>query len=180
MRSYALDAQCHGDRISQNDFAPVNHFLDPAQPTPARRGYFTQQEIYIQTTRDYRRTIDYLESRAEIDASRIGLIGYSMGGAQAFLVTGVEPRIKVAVSCCAPADRLKWSPIAPQNFIAGIGDRPFLMIMGRTDTMCPVDHARALLALIPSSHKDLIFIEAGHKLPPDYVPRALEWLQKHL
>src|SRR6185295_11591916 len=61
----ALDAQCHGDRISQNDFAPVNHYEDPALPKPARKGYFTQQEIYMQTTRDYRRAIDYLESRSE-------------------------------------------------------------------------------------------------------------------
>ncbi|MFN8710947.1 MAG: hypothetical protein ACK50J_30110, partial [Planctomyces sp.] len=50
----ALDAQCHGDRIAVNDYAPVNHYRDPAIEGLQRKGYFTQQEIYIQTVRDYR------------------------------------------------------------------------------------------------------------------------------
>lgn len=176
----ALDAQCHGDRISQNDFAPVNHYHDPAQGEVQRKGYFTQQDIYIQTTRDYRRAIDYLETRPDIDAKRIGVVGYSMGGTQSFLLTGVEPRVKVVVSCVVPAERSKWSPIAPQNFAGRIGDRPFLMIMGRTDEMCPIDHARQLHALIKSSHTDLLILDAGHKLSADYVPHAVDWIRKHL
>ena len=142
--------------------------------------YFTQQEIYVQTTRDYRRAIDYLETRPEIDASRVGIVGYSMGGAQTFLLTGVEPRVKAAVSVCTPADRSAFSQIAPQNFTSGIGDRPFLMIMGETDSMCPPALARNLHSLIPSESKGLIFIDAGHKLPPSYVPLAVQWIQKYL
>lgn len=176
----ALDAQCHGDRISQNDFAPVNHFADPALGDKPRKGYFTQPEIYMQTTRDYRRAIDYLETRPDIDAQRIGLVGYSMGGTQAFLLTGVERRVDVAVACVVPMERSKWSPIAPQNFAGGIGDRPFLMIMGETDTMCPVDQARRLHELIKSSKTDLLFLDAGHKLPLDYVPHAIAWIKQHL
>jgi dienelactone hydrolase len=176
----AIDAQCHGDRISQNDFAPVNHFADPALEPHPRKGYFTQQEIYVQTTRDYRRVLDYLESRTEVDPSRIGMIGYSMGGAQTFLLTGVDQRVKVSVACCVPADRVKLSPIAPQNFTTGIGNRPFLMIMGSTDSMCPLDQANGLHALIDAKVKELVFIDAGHKLPVDYVPHAIEWIRKHL
>jgi dienelactone hydrolase len=176
----ALDAQCHGDRIAANDFAPVNHYRDPDVEGLQRKGYFSQQEIYIQTTRDYRRAIDYLESRTDIDTTRIGMLGYSMGGAQTFLLTGVDPRIRAAVSCCAPADTSRFSPIAPQNFTAAIGDRPFLMIMGRTDTMCPVPSAQGVLDLIPSTRKQLVFLEAGHRLPADYVPQAIEWLREHL
>ncbi len=176
----ALDAQCHGDRIAENDFAPVNHFVDPDIKGIQRKGYFTQQEIYIQTTRDYRRAIDYLETRTEIDASRIGAFGYSMGGAQTFLLTGVEPRVKVSVACATPADGSKFSPIAPQNFADSIGQRPFLMIMGRTDSMCPVEKAQALLELIPGPQRELIFFDAGHRLPVDYVPQAVKWITTHL
>ncbi|MCA9012379.1 MAG: alpha/beta fold hydrolase [Planctomycetaceae bacterium] len=176
----ALDAQCHGDRIAENDFAPVNHFVDPEIEGIQRKGYFTQQEIYIQTTRDYRRAIDYLETRVEIDANKIGVFGYSMGGAQTFLLTGVEPRVKVSVACATPADNSKFSSIAPQNFAAEIGQRPFLMLMGRTDTMCPVEKAQALLDLIPAAHKQLMFYEAGHRLPVDYVPQAVKWITTHL
>ena len=176
----ALDAQCHGDRISQNDFAPVNHYVDESAGDKQRKGYFTLNEIYIQTTRDYRRAIDYLETRSDIDKSRIGAIGYSMGGTQTFLLTGVEPRIKAAVAVATPAEKSKWSPVAPQNFIRGIGQRPLLTILGRSDPMCSVEHARELQSLLESKPKDQVFFDAGHKLPADYVPRAVAWMQKYL
>ncbi|MGE3317073.1 MAG: alpha/beta hydrolase family protein [Planctomycetaceae bacterium] len=177
---FALDAQCHGDRISQNDFAPVNHYTEKDGGPNQRKGYFTLPEIYIQTTRDYRRAIDYLETRGDIDKSRIGMLGYSMGGHQTFLLTGVEPRIKAAVACAAPSTTDKFSPVAPQNFVRGFGDRPFLELMGRSDPLCPVGHAMARFALIPGKNKSQVLFEADHKLPRDYVPHAVEWMKKHL
>lgn len=176
----AIDAQCHGDRISQNDFAPVNHFADPALEKAPRKGYFTQQEIYMQTTRDYRRLIDYLETRSDVNSARIGMIGYSMGGAQTFLLTGVENRVKVSVAVCTPADGSKFSSIAPQNFTTGLGNRPFLMIMGQTDEMCSPEKARMVFEMLETTKKDLIFLDAGHKLPPAYVPLAVSWIEKNL
>lgn len=176
----AIDAQIHGDRISQNDFAVVNHYADPSLPKPARKGYFTQQEIYMQTTRDYRRAIDYLETRPDVIASRIGIVGYSMGGANTFQLTGVEPRVKVSVAVCTPADKSKFSSIAPQNFTRNLGDRPFLMIMGDTDEMCSPALARQVYSMLETTKKDLIFIEGGHKLPPNWVPHAIDWIRKHL
>ncbi len=176
----ALDAQCHGDRIAQNDFAPVNHYVDEAAAGNPRKGYFTPSDIYLQTTRDYRRAIDYLETRPEIDKGRIGVIGYSMGGTQTFLLAGVEPRVKAAVSVAAPAERSKWSPVAPQNFIRAIGSRPFLTIIGRKDEMCPLDHAMARQALFPADTSRQILLDAGHRLPRDYVPPAVAWMREHL
>lgn len=176
----ALDAQCHGDRIAVNDYAPVNHFQDKELGPAQRKGYLTLREIYIQTTRDYRRAIDYLTSRPEIDPQRIGVWGYSMGGAQAYLLTGVEPRIKAVVSCCAPKDADRFSPVGPQNFFPGFGERPFLTVMGRTDELCPVEHAQAMHELNPSPQKELILLDAGHKFPPEFVPPAVAWLKSKL
>ncbi|WP_339908532.1 alpha/beta hydrolase family protein [Symmachiella dynata] len=175
---FALDAQCHGDRIAVNDYAPVNHY-EAEGPQP-RKGYLMLPEIYAQTVKDYRRGIDYLASRGDIDVERIGMVGYSMGGTQTFLLTGVEPRIKVAVACVVPAERDKYSLVAPQNQTYGIGDRPLLMIMGRSDTMCPVDHAQQLRAMLPAKTSELIFIDAGHKLSLDYVPHAVRWVTERL
>ena len=176
----ALDAQCHGDRIAQNDFAPVNHYVDPTAGASPRKGYFTLSDIYVQTTRDYRRAIDYLETRPEIDKTRIGVIGYSMGGTQTFLLTGVEPRGKAAVAVATPAEKSKWSLVAPQNFVRAVGQRPFLTIIGRTDELCPLEHARQLQSLLESKSKDQVLFDAGHKLPADYVPHAVGWVKKHL
>ena len=62
----------------------------------------------------------------------------------------------------------------------GIGDRPFLTIIGRTDELCPLGHALKLQDLIGSKTKDQVLFDAGHKLPPDYVPHAIDWIRKHL
>src|SRR6185369_16939909 len=118
------------------------------------------------------------ETRPEIDKSRIGILGYSMGGTQTFLLTGVEPRIKAAVAVAAPAEKSKWSLVAPQNYVRGIGKRPFLTIIGRTDELCSLVHAQALQLLIEGPTKDQVLFDAGHRLPVDYVPHAVGWLQK--
>lgn len=177
---FALDAQAHGDRIAVNDYAPVNHFNAPELGPNQRKGYFSREEIYIQTTRDYRRALAYLQTRPEIDFQRIGLFGYSMGGAQAYLLAGSDPRIKCVVSCCAPREEIPWSPVGPQNFLQGLADRPFLTIMGRTDELCPIEHAQAIHVLNSSRHKELIILESGHKFPHDYVPLAVNWFRENL
>jgi len=174
----ALDAQCHGDRIAQNEFAPVN----PSGPTgiPPRKGYFTQREIYIQTTIDYRRALDYLKSRPEIDSSRIGVFGYSMGGTQSFLLTGVDARIKASVACAVPADRSPTSLIAPRHFAHAIGSRPLLLVAGRHDEMCPTEEAERVIHAIEGSQSKLAFFDGTHKLRRDFVPDAVRWLKDHL
>ena len=67
---FALDAPTHGDRIAENDYAGVNDYQGPGND--GRKNYFTVPEIIIQCSTDYRRGIDYLETREEIDAERVG------------------------------------------------------------------------------------------------------------
>jgi cephalosporin-C deacetylase-like acetyl esterase len=43
------------------------------------------------------RTLDYLASRPEVDPTRIGCVGLSVGGYRSFLLAALDPRIKAAV-----------------------------------------------------------------------------------
>lgn len=47
---------------------------------------------------DHRRAVDLLESLKEVDASRIGCIGVSLGGHNSLFVSVFEPRIKAVVT----------------------------------------------------------------------------------
>jgi len=49
---------------------------------------------------DHMRAVDYLCSLAEVDSSRIGVIGHSLGGYNAFFHQAFDQRVKAAVSSC--------------------------------------------------------------------------------
>ncbi len=70
----ALDAQYHGDRAVYNDY------VDPGEMVFVKGWGVRYANMLTQSVVDYRRAIDYLTTREDIDTSRIGLIGYSMGG----------------------------------------------------------------------------------------------------
>ncbi|MCA9040242.1 MAG: alpha/beta fold hydrolase [Planctomycetaceae bacterium] len=176
---FAMDAQAHGDRIAVNDYSPVNVY-NPTEGEP-RLNYFELQEIYVQTVRDYRRALDYLTQREELDAERIGLVGYSMGGTHSFMLTGADQRIKATVCCVVPkSSAYGVTFIAPESFVPALKDRPFLMLMGKTDPLCPEANAKALMALMTEQHHQMMLFDSGHKLPVDYVPYAVDWIKTHL
>ena len=46
-----------------------------------------------------RRLLDYLETRRDVDMSRVGMYGISLGGAYTMFTTPLEPRITCAAAC---------------------------------------------------------------------------------
>ncbi len=48
--------------------------------------------------------IGYLEARSDVDATRLGVVGHSMGGSAAILAASADPRIRVVISSSAFAD----------------------------------------------------------------------------
>jgi dienelactone hydrolase len=175
---FALDAQGHGDRIAENDYHVVNLYNDPG--APPRKNYFTLQEIITQTVVDHRRGLDYLAARSDVDMNRIGLLGYSMGGFHAVALTAVEPRIKLAVGCVVPVSWRENLILHPANYARGIGNRPFAMCMGRTDSLCDEANAKALYRLIESPNTKLFLYDAGHRLPVTHVNDAVPFITDRL
>ena len=175
----ALDAATHGERSSEIDYMHVNPFDAPK--APPRRNYFTFAEITVQTVTDYRRALDYMAQREEIDMNRVGLVGYSMGGRDSFFLLSVEPRIKMAVACVPPLVSEGHGPTAPIDYTWGIGSKPFLMLMGRKDDMYDAARVEASYRkYIEGPNTKLIWYDQGHKLTPVYVPDALAWVKRNL
>jgi dienelactone hydrolase len=103
---------------------------------------------------DIRRAVDYLCSRSEVDAERIGCYGHSMGATFTWLVGPWEPRIKcLAANACLPtyaAIYRHYMLHCYTNFIPGfyqygdtpdivalIAPRPLHLSFGETDPMSP-------------------------------------------
>jgi dienelactone hydrolase len=60
------------------------------------------------TAWDVMRLIDYLETRADVDPKRIGAIGFSKGGMEAYLAAAVDPRIAATVPCIG-VQSFRWA-----------------------------------------------------------------------
>jgi dienelactone hydrolase len=174
---FALDAPMHGDRIAENDYAVVNVW--PGDGPAPQRNYFTLSEVCEQAVRDYRRGLDYLATRPEIDMGRVGAFGYSMGAWQVFPLCAVEPRVRVAVAAALPTERPNFETLAPQSYVKGI-NQPFLLQIGRQDEMATQAGAERLYDLVAASTKELVWYDGGHSLPASYVSAAVAWFAAHL
>jgi len=175
----ALDAATHGERSNEIDYQHVNPHEDPT--APPRGNYFTFAEITVQTVKDYRRALDYLVQRPEIDAGRIGLVGYSMGGMDAFFLLAVEPRIRAAVACVPPLSGGGYGATAPIDYSWGVRDSALLLLMGKRDEMYEEARVTASYrAYIEGPNTQLLWYDQGHKLTPVYVPDALAWMERRL
>lgn len=155
---------------------------------------------------DMRRAIDFLVSRPEVNAEKIGCYGHSMGSTHTWMVGPWEPRLKCLVgNCCLPTYKaihrdhmLHCFP----NFVPGIfqhGDtpdiaaliapRPFHLNLGERDSGSPIDEAKRGVEVIANAYSGMhaeknfsFFIEAGtgHVLSDEMWKRALACFDRHL
>lgn len=90
----AIDGRYHGERAPESKGAA-------AYEEAIVRAWQTGREhpFYFDTVWDVMRLVDYLQSRKDVDAKRIGLIGYSKGGIETYLAAAADKRIAVAVPC---------------------------------------------------------------------------------
>lgn len=169
----ALDAQLHGERSVNNDYLPVGSMIYD------KKWFFRFRDGVIETVGDYFRAIDYLSSRAEIDVTRIGVVGHSMGGIIALIFAALNQNVKVAVGCVAAASEPWLFPVNPINLAQGI-KAPTLLLAGRSDEFFSVDSSERLYASLKVKTKKLEFYESGHRLPESNIARAVDWLRQYM
>lgn len=90
-------------------------------------------KIWGESVYDLMRTLDYIETRKEADASRVGMLGLSMGGMEALWLAALDERVDVVVSV---AGHLVWRDIfsgdAWKNIFRGMALRHELVRAGAT------------------------------------------------
>jgi tRNA A-37 threonylcarbamoyl transferase component Bud32/dienelactone hydrolase len=144
------------------------------------------RDVLIDRTKDVSRAIDYLTSRPDIDASRIGFLGVSMGAAQGAIVTAIEQRFKVIVWLDGglfldpPMAGMDQVDFAPRVI------KPLLMINGRYDfVFSPQAAQEPLFRLVgtPAADKRHVMLETSHDVTTaraELVKEVVAWLDKYL
>ncbi len=140
-------------------------------------------EFLTQLVKDFRRTVDYLETRPDIDTGRLAYYGMSWGAILGAIIPAVETRPKTAIILAGGIYEAGLPEANPLNYVPRI-TMPYLMMVGRYDTI--LDHessAKPLFELIgtPDEHKVLKVYETDH-IPPksEYITETLAWLDLYL
>lgn len=228
----SIDARYHGAR-SKTPKTTVDYTDAILRAYRAEKA--TEYPFYYDTVRDVMRLIDYLVTRDDVDPARIGVIGFSKGGTEAYLAAAADPRIAATVACIGlqsfrwALDHDSWqSRIGTIQLAVNaaardagvttidaafirrfydrtnpgiygrfdgpamlplIAPRPFLAINGDTDPRTPVpglelcaNAARAAYRAAGAEENFTLTIQpkTGHKVNPESLQAAREWLAKHL
>jgi serine/threonine protein kinase/formylglycine-generating enzyme required for sulfatase activity/dienelactone hydrolase len=141
---------------------------------------------WIERRWDIGRTLDYLATRPDVDASRIGYVGVSWGASYALPLLATEnDRFKVALLMSGGFARLGLTPsIEAVNYAPRI-TVPVLMVNGRYDEILPLEtNQRPLFEMLgtPPADKSHVILESGHGSPPraETMRATLGWLDTYL
>ena len=97
---------------------------------------------------DARRSVDYLQSRADVRGDAIGYYGYSWGARSGPLVLAVEPRLRAGVLMSGGLAGDPSPDIDPFNFSPRV-TVPVLMINGDSDFIFELERAQKPLFAAP-------------------------------
>ena len=154
-------------------------------PTPSRLPENQLRERGLRWSMDLGRTIDYLETRPDIDTRKLGFYGLSSGATHGVRLLAVDGRFKAAVLASGglarnqPPETDSWN-YAPRFRL------PVLMVNGRHDFLFPVDtnQKRLFEALgTPEPHKKHHLYDGGHRnlvTRPDLIGEVLDWFDRYL
>jgi dienelactone hydrolase len=150
----------------------------------------TFRDVFIQMIKDLRRSVDYLETRNDIDSERIAYCGMSAGAALAISALAVEDRFKAAILISGgfPTWDLKAQipTLDPVSYASRIRI-PVLMVNGKEDFVFP--YANSQLPMYeflgtPEAHKKHKAYPAGHGLLGLFRKQIREdmfnWLDRYL
>ena len=156
---------------------PAAWTLDPIE-SPRNSGWFL-------CALAARRALTFLEQQPEVDASRLGVYGHSMGG-KLTVMTAVDPRAKAAApSCGGISDRDNASEL----FRATIGDNVSLShIACPIIFLSPANDFHGRIGDLPNAIKEIKSQQwrvtcsphHNHQDTPPYEVATMLWMDQHL
>lgn len=145
---------------------------------------YLEKERRIKQILDLRRSMDYLESREDIDSSKLAFLGVSWGSIMAPIALSVDNRFKAAVLVVAGLTIYDYLPEVDERHYLPFVRTPVLMLNGRYDNYVLFETSQLPffeLLGTPETHKDTIFFDRGHQVPKVALMReSLTWLDRYL
>jgi dienelactone hydrolase len=206
----AIDSYFNGERLGTG---PAGEFEQQQRGSDQELSQFKinlwfGRSLWGMQLRDEQIAIDYLISRPEIDAERIGVEGMSMGSTRAWWLAALDDRVKavVGVACFTRYKELieqrQLKAHGIYYFVPGvlnhfdtevimglIAPRPFLVLTGDSDQGSPLSGMKVLenklntvysLYKQSENFKSIIYKNTGHVYTDEMKMEMLDWFNKYL
>jgi lysophospholipase L1-like esterase/dienelactone hydrolase len=201
------DAYWHGDRMGTGP-AGAAETLRQEQESLFKLHLWMGRTLWGMFVRDDQIALDYLADRPEVDRSRIGATGMSMGSTRAWWLAAVDERIAavVGVACLTRYQNLiahgqlrqhgiyyftygLLKHFDSEGVLALIAPRPYLALTGDLDAGSPADGIKVLeekvgriYALLNAADrfKSILYPEVGHAYTPEMRAETLAWFARWL
>ena len=201
------DAYWHGDRVGTGP-SGIAETLREEQESLFKFNLWMGRTLWGMFVRDDQIALDYLASRPEVDRSRIGATGMSMGSTRAWWLAAVDERIAavVGVACLTRYQNLiahgqlrqhgvyyfvngLLRHFDTEGVIALIAPRPFLALTGDLDAGSPADGIRLIEDKVGALYRMLgaegnfrstLYPDVGHAYTPEMRNAMLAWFAHHL
>jgi formylglycine-generating enzyme required for sulfatase activity/tRNA A-37 threonylcarbamoyl transferase component Bud32/dienelactone hydrolase len=153
-------------------------------PTPPTRGSRARRDQVIQWYQDLGRSLDYLETRQDVDSERVAYYGFSLGASYGAIFTALEKRFKTSILLAGGYWETHPRPEVDQlNFVSRVRV-PTLMLNGREDFRFPLDVSqKPMFAALgtPERDKSHVLVRGGHvPARSEVVKDVLGWLDRYL
>jgi dienelactone hydrolase len=154
---------------------------DISMPNPSHQ----YTEWVIRWVKDFSKSVDYLETRSDIDKDKLGFYGFSWGGRMGGIIPAVEKRLKVDVIYLGGfrQQTSSFPEVDPINYVQRI-KIPVLMLNGRYDPFFPYETAVIPFYNMlgtPDKDKRRCVYETDHYLPRfEMIKETLSWLDHYL
>jgi dienelactone hydrolase len=140
-------------------------------------------EILIKDFKDFKRSIDYLEIRPDIDSKRLAYTGFSWGAGNGAIILAVEDRLKASILYDGGMGGGSRPEIAQMNYVTHVRI-PTLMLNGRYDMVVPYEtSAKPMFDLLgtPKEQKEQKLYDSDHFIPRnELIKETLNWLDRYL
>ena len=201
------DAYWHGDRAGTGPAGPAETGRAEQESLHKLHLWFGRT-LWGMFVRDDQVALDYLCSRPEVDKSRIGATGMSMGSTRAWWLAAVDDRVActVAVACLTRYQNLIHHGGLRQHgvyyFVNGllrhfdtegvlalIAPRPFLALTGELDAGSPADGIKVLEDRVgrvygvlgaAEKFKSVRYPDIGHTYTPEMRAEMVAWFARWL
>ena len=202
-----IDAYCFGERNGKGPGGPKEKGGD-GEMSASKFNLWAARTLWGMILRDDLMALDYLVSRPEVDAERVGVTGISMGATRSWWLMALDERLRtgVAVACLTRYQDLirdemlrahgiyYFVPGFLRKFdteavIALLAPRPVLFMTGDQDGGSPPEGIRKIETAVRPAYRlygkdgqfrNIVYPGLGHVYTPEMWTNTLQWMDAQL